>query len=137
MENLFIDTGAWIALEVTNDQSHLAASAFFRQEGFRYRWITTNWIMSEAVTWIARHSTHAAAVAFGKRVRSSRKVEILRVSEAHEEHAWKIFVRYADKNFGFVDCTSFAVMESLEIQYAFAFDKHFRQFGFQTLPLIK
>ncbi len=131
---LFVDTGAWIALEVSNDQNHQPAMRFFRSQGYLYRWVTTNWVVAETVTWLRRRSSHAAALRFDNRLRSSKRVLIVQVSGSHEERAWDIFARYDDKDFGLVDCTSFAVMESMGIEHAFTFDKHFRQFGFDILP---
>ena len=135
-KQLFVDTGAWIALEVSNDQNHLAATSFLRAQGFLYRWVTTNWVLSETVTWLRRRSTHAAALGFGTRLRNSRQVTVVCVGAAHEDRAWEIFARYDDKDFGYVDCTSFAVMESMGTDQAFSFDKHFRQFGFDILPYL-
>lgn len=43
--------------------------------------------------------------------------------------AWDVFRRYADKQWSFTDCTSKVVMEKLGIRKAFAFDRHFAQFG--------
>ncbi len=131
---IFVDTGAWIALEVTNDQNHHSAINFFRLQGYLYRWVTTNWVVAETVTWLRRRAGHAAALRFGTRLKSSKQVLVVRVSATHEERAWSIFAHYDDKDFGLVDCTSFAVMESMGIQQAFAFDRHFRQFGFDILP---
>jgi len=136
MQPLFIDTGAWIALEIANDHSHRAAIQFASQQGRLFQWITTNWVIAETITWLRRRTDHATAVRFGNRVRASQQLRILRVSETQENQAWSIFSRYQDKDFGFVDCTSFAVMESLGIQQAFAFDRHFRQAGYQTLPVL-
>lgn len=47
-----------------------------------------------------------------------------------------IFVeKYADKTFSFTDCTSFALMDRVEITEIFAFDDHFTQYGsFIVLP---
>jgi uncharacterized protein len=57
---------------------------------------------------------------------------IERVSEADETKAREIIDGYSDKGFSYTDATSFALMERLRVRRALAFDKHFRQYGFQT-----
>jgi len=52
----------------------------------------------------------------------------------HEEHAWTIFERYADQDFSFNDCTSFAVMQELRLSHAFTGDHHFATMGFLVVP---
>ena len=136
MNQLFVDTAAWLALEFRRDHYHEAAFAFAQSEARQFQWVTTNWILSETVTLLRRRTNHAIAVRFMERVRASKKLRIVRIEMPHEERAWVIFKRYADKDFGFVDCTSFAVMETLGIVDAFTFDRHFRQLGFNTLPNI-
>jgi predicted nucleic acid-binding protein len=54
---------------------------------------------------------------------------LLRITEEDEERAWRIFRQYDDKAFSFTDCTSFALMERLDINAVFAFDDHFLQYG--------
>jgi len=134
MKPLFIDTAAWLALEFSRDQYHAVALAFAQKEARQFQWVTTNWILSETVTLLRRRTNHAIAIRFMERVRVSKKLRIVRIETPHEELAWVIFKRYADKDFGFVDCTSFAVMETLGIVQAFTFDHHFRQLGFTTFP---
>ena len=135
MRQLFIDTSAWLALESAGDQYHDIAVTFAQNQARQFQWVTTNWILSETVTLLRRRTNHAVAVRFLERVRSSQRLKTVHIETPHEELAWVIFKRYADKSFGFVDCTSFAVMETLGIDEAFSFDHHFRQFGFQMLPL--
>jgi predicted nucleic acid-binding protein len=134
MQKLFVDTAAWIALEVINDERHEAAERFRREQGRAYQWITSNWVIWETVTWLRRRASHVAAVHFGERVLAADRIEIVTVSARVEASAWAIFKRYRDKDFGFIDCTSFAVMESLETAMAFTFDDHFRQAGYRMLP---
>ena len=45
------------------------------------------------------------------------------------EDLWRgraIAVDWPDQDFSIVDCTSFALIERLDIEHAFAFDRHFR-----------
>ncbi len=136
MRQLFIDAGAWVALESRTDRYHDVARTFARTDAQQFQWVTSNWVLFETASFLRRRSTHAVAVRFVERALNSKRLQIVRVERPHEERAWVIFKRYVDKDFGFLDCTSFAVMETLGIVDAFSFDRHFRQFGFQTLPLL-
>jgi predicted nucleic acid-binding protein len=51
------------------------------------------------------------------------------------EQAWALFRRFDDKEFSFTDCTSIALMRSLALREALAFDGHFTQAGFVELRL--
>ena len=44
--------------------------------------------------------------------------------------------RYADKDFSFTDCTSFAVMRELRLQKALTLDHHFAQMSFVAIPSV-
>lgn len=56
-----------------------------------------------------------------------------RVTEDDESKALTILQRYVDNTFSYTDACSFAVMERLRLKTAFAFDPHFRQYGFQVI----
>jgi predicted nucleic acid-binding protein len=74
------------------------------------------------------------AISFRRDLEASPTVRILWVDREDEEKAWKIFRTHKDKAYSFTDCTCFALMEVEAIKTAFAYDKHFRQHGFNTLP---
>jgi predicted nucleic acid-binding protein len=119
MQKLLVDTAAWTALELANDHNYSAAFEFRQEAGRTYRWVTT----------------HAKATQFYERVWQSASLDIVQVVPPHETLAWDIFRQYVDKKFSAVDCISFAVMKTMRITSAFTFDHHFRQAGFQTLPV--
>lgn len=48
--------------------------------------------------------------------------------------AWAYFRHREDKRFSRTDCVSFVLMERLGLENALAFDAHFVQAGFRTLP---
>ncbi|WP_258360070.1 type II toxin-antitoxin system VapC family toxin [Moorella sulfitireducens] len=134
-EFLFIDTSAWIALYDRDDAHHQAAANFFTPDNLReYRLtpVTTNFVFAEVYTYFCRN--HSAAIYIGKTLKESKTLRIVRVEEADEAIAWEIARKYADKDFSYTDCTSFAVMQRLNCRKAFTFDNHFRQMGFEVLP---
>ncbi|MCS4542140.1 MAG: PIN domain-containing protein [Euryarchaeota archaeon] len=135
---LFIDTSAFLALEDESDKNHISAIDFrdeLRKKGTKFRFLyTSNYAIDETLTLLRYACNHKAAVTFGEKMRKSKAIKILRISEEVEEKAWKIFKEYSDKDFSFTDCTSFAIMEAEGIQTAFAYDEHFKQYGFSILP---
>ena len=49
-------------------------------------------------------------------------------------YMWALLESHADKQWSYVDATSFALMERENVQSAFAFDHHFTQRGLAVLP---
>jgi len=45
----------------------------------------------------------------------------------------EIFKQYQDKDFSFVDCMSFAIMNQQNLSQAFTFDQHFAPAGFEMV----
>ena len=129
-----MDTWAWYALADTEDPDHeMARQANERLVDQGHTFVTTNFVLSETITLIRYHLYHAAAVRFWHTLHeliSAGLVELVRVSETHENAAWEIFERYADQRFSYTDCTSFAVMEDLQLTYAFTADRHFATCGY-------
>lgn len=75
----------------------------------------------------------SAAIRITGRIRESYDIE--RISEEDEKTAWKIIVDFNDKEFSYVDATSFALMTRLGLTRAFSFDDHFSQYpSIQRLP---
>jgi len=65
----------------------------------------------------------------GDKFFNSTLAEVRRLTEADIRAAWEVFRKFEDKDWSFTDCASYAVMERLGINKAFAFDHHFKQFG--------
>lgn len=135
---LFVDTSALVALEDRDDRNHSAALEYrerLRVGKTPFRSLhTSNYVMDETLTLIRVHLGHRVAVSFGESVKSSKAVNVLWIDSESDAVAWKIFTAHADKDFSYTDCTSFALMKREAISSAFAFDKHFEQYGFKTLP---
>lgn len=127
---VFVDTGAFFAIENERDRHHPEALDMrdeLMSQGQRL--VTSDYILDEVYTLIRMRVGHRASVEFGESIRTSRFFRIEPVTTADFEAAWRIFRRYDDKPFSFTDCTSFALMERLKIVSAFTFDRNFREYG--------
>lgn len=138
MNPIFVDTWAWYALTDSADDDHALAQLANEQlldEGNTF--VTTNFVLAEAVTLVRYNLHHTAAVRFWHTLRQLVEdglVELVRIEEADESVAWEIFERYSDQKFSYTDCTSFAVMRRLGLTRAFTADHHFSVLGFTLVP---
>jgi predicted nucleic acid-binding protein len=131
----FVDTGYLVALEAADDQHHAAALRHWRAlMQTRPQLVTTSFVLDEVATFFNSRGRHAKAVEIGERLLESPSVQLVHVDEDLFAAAWSYFRRRGDKRFSLTDCVSFVVMERLGIAAALAFDAHFVQAGFRTLP---
>ncbi len=80
-----------------------------------------------------RRAGHAAAVKFLDALERSKRIAVMRVDDAHEREALRWLRRHDEREYSFVDATSFAVMREKGIAEALAFDGDFAAAGFVEL----
>ena len=130
---MFTDTRAWYAYIDKSDTNH--ADAVELVKNLNRPLITSNYIFDETLTLVKLRMGYNVAISLGQKLWSQEVASLVRVTEEDESRAWEIFVQYEDKGFSFTDCTSFAIIERLKIDTAFAFDDHFIQYGkFIVIP---
>lgn len=133
---LFVDTSAFYAIEDPSDQDHKSAIDY--REKIKHdesiHLITSSYVIDESLTLMKDRLGYDSAIKFGRKVRDSKTIRIIHITQELEEKGWELFVKYKDKNFSFTDCVSFVLMERYNTTVAFTFDKHFEQYGFQKLP---
>jgi len=131
---IFLDTSAFLAIENRKDAHHQKALSFRDElltKGMAL--ITTDYVLDECYTLLRLRASHRVAVEFGEAVQGSSLIRTEYMTPEILEKAWHIFKYFKDKEFSFMDCTSFAFMESQGIKAAFGFAEHFRQYGKITL----
>ena len=124
---IFVDTSAWYAIIDKNDQDHAAAVSKIQM--LDRPLVTSNYIFDEILTLLQTRLGPSVAIPFGEKLWDQEVSALVRIIEEDEEKAWRVFRQYTDKGFSFTDCTSFALMERLDIDTVFAFDNHFVQYG--------
>jgi predicted nucleic acid-binding protein len=135
MKAVFVDTGYLLALELTNDQHHQAATRHWQGVVTALpRLVTTSYVFDEVVTFFNSRGQHTKAIQVGNNLLLSPSVQLIHVDTALFYEGWAYFQRHQDKDYSLTDCISFLVMQKLGIGTAFAFDQHFVQAGFTKEP---
>ncbi len=131
----FLDASYLLALELRNDQNHSAAVAHWRAAFTSPQsFVTTSYVFDEVVTLLNTRGYHHKAAQVGSALLRSLSVHLVHVDRSLFQEAWTYFQQHSDKAYSFTDCVSFTLMKNLHIEVAFAFDKHFLQAGFTTVP---
>jgi uncharacterized protein len=131
VKRVFVDSGAFFALLVPQDASHVAATSVFqRAQAERWKLSTTNVVVIETYALLLSRTRagRAAAIAFLDALEES-SLHIERIRRADERQAVALLRSHADKTYSLCDALSFVVMERLAIDEAVAYDRHFREYG--------
>jgi len=124
---IFIDTGAFIARYIKNDNHHFEAiNKWDNLIKRKKKLFTSNHIIDETITFLARKTNYLLALDKGRRIYSSNLFDILRTNLEDEIRALRYFEKYADKKISFTDCLSMALIERYRISKIFTFDSHFK-----------
>jgi predicted nucleic acid-binding protein len=129
---IFVDTSFWVAMRNARDRNHDVAVQLLEQHA-KAALLTTNQIRGETWTYLRRRAGHAAGVSFLDAIETSRRVRVIDVSPVQERESLEWLRRHDEREYSFVDATSFAVMRSQRILEALAFDGDFAAAGFVEL----
>jgi predicted nucleic acid-binding protein len=129
---IFVDSSFLIAGSIERDRHHDAALQLLRQTAGR-RIVTTNHVRGETWTWLRSRTWHGRAVEFLDGLEQRGHVQVSHLSEELEDGALRWLRQHDEREYSFVDATSFAYMRAKGIQDALAFDGAFAAAGFTEL----
>lgn len=132
MERFFIDTSAWYAFLVKNEKDHQHIVNLLTQPNQHL--ITSNNVFSELYTLLMARGYEEVAHSFGEKLREGKVGVIYRISEEDEEKAWGILKIKRGRGLSYVDATTTAMMERMQIKKIITLDSDFREFGFEIYP---
>lgn len=126
MTGFLIDAGAFLAMIDVSDSNHVAAALFVRSHSADSFYVPDT-VFAETMVLIKARLGARPAVDLGDRIRESRQFLLVPLTPDDHEATWTIFSRYTDKDWSYVDCSTFAMSRRLNIPNVFAFDHHFDQ----------
>ena len=94
---------------------------------------TSSQVRGETWTFLRRRAGHGAAVDFLDAIERSPRLQVIWIDQDFETEALRWLRRHDEREYSFVDATSFALMRARKIRSALAFDGDFAAAGFVEL----
>jgi predicted nucleic acid-binding protein len=101
--------------------------------GAKEQVLTSNLVVGETWTFLRRRGSHRVAVAFVDRIDAlvqAGKLVVHRVDPLEEDRAWQWLRQHVEREYSFVDASSFEIMRNRRMREALAFDHDFAAAGF-------
>jgi predicted nucleic acid-binding protein len=136
MSEIFVDTSGWGCLFDASQSFHALAASLYRTARTQNRkMVTTNYVLTELVALLTSplRLPRPTIIELLEGLKVSPYVEIVHIDESMDQETWQLFRRRPDKQWSWVDCASFVVMQRRGIQEALTTDHHFEQAGFVRL----
>lgn len=134
MRILFMDTSYLVGLLNPRDQIHELAKKVSAGLG-PCKMVTSEMVLAEALNGLADkgEKIRMAAVAAVIAIRNQASTKVFPQTSALFNTAFDLYRERIDKDWGLVDCASFAIMKQEGIAEALTADKDFEQAGFKAL----
>ena len=129
---IFVDTSFWVAARMRRDAHHRDAVELLERRR-DHPLVTSNQVRGETWTFLRRRDGHDGAVAFLDMLARTPRVTVEPVPASLEEQALRWLRRHDEREYSFVDATSFAFMRAQRVREALAFDGDFTAAGFTEL----
>lgn len=134
MNEVYADSGYWIAMLNRHDQWSLAAVRATRQTRGR-RIVTSEMVIVEFLNGVARYGaqSRSQAVITARSLYNNPNIEVIKQSSIQLAAAVERYSQRIDQRWSVTDCASFLIMEERGITDALAHDRDFVQAGFRAL----
>lgn len=134
MNQVFVDTAAWLALLNADDTWHQKARSL-RSDLVHtgHIFTTTDFVLLEIADALCAPRYRESTADFLRNVYHLKSTRVIALSQNLFHLGLKLYVERLDKDWGLTDCISFVIMQQQEISLAFTSDKHFEQAGFTRL----
>jgi predicted nucleic acid-binding protein len=132
--SIFVDASAFYALLNKKDDLHEEALSISKSLAETNEvLVTSNYTLAEAYTVIRSKLGFKTAESFIAEIRKNG-IQVTWIDEEVHNRGLEIFLENKEpRDLSFFDCVDLALMESLGIEKAFSFDRHFKSLGIQLI----
>lgn len=131
---VFGDTSFFFALVAKRDPAHRpAVTAYEKLLRTGARVITTDYVVDETLTLTKARIDARTSLSLLDRMERSESIDLQILTNERFLASKQYFRKHSDHDYSFTDCTSFVVMDELDIRAALTTDRHFAEAGFEML----
>lgn len=131
--SVFVDTSAFYAMIDRDDQWHPEAVDGFHLLAQEKRFLyVTNLVVAETYTLALVRLGYAIGNAW---LGTLGNLNVVFENPGHHRIVQSLLERYQGHGFSYTDAFSFVAMEETGIRTAFAFDRHFQEYGWDVFPM--
>ncbi len=128
----FVDSSAFFAWgDLTTGVGEKIRSLLVKKQ---IRLVTTNLVFAETISLLTKRIGKHKGFELGERIIQSDIIRLVYLEEELQKEAWQLYKKYKDKDFDFIDATSFVFCQKHGIKEAITLDSHFSQMGFKVYP---
>lgn len=131
-EEVFIDSGAFIAFLVRSDRRHEDTVTLFARPP--RRWCTSVLVVSETYSWFLHRLGEESAGTFRRFLQEVPKLRVLGASDEHRKAVWEKLDKLRGTKLTFVDASSLVWLEKRNIVTAWGTDHHLSLEGAKVIP---
>lgn len=116
---IFIDSSAYLSLLIPNDSNHKKALIVARKYE-REKHVASYAVLGEVLTVGSQKYDRQTTIRFVKKILDSPTIKIIETKELIDL-TWDLFKKVKNKNIGWVDCYSQAIIDKYRIESVFTF----------------
>jgi uncharacterized protein len=135
VNELFADTGFWVAQLLPDNALHPMAREWARKHAKSSKIITSDFVLTEFLNYVSKFGTftHNQAIQTCQHLYAAEEIVIITAHRTLLMDAMDLYRDFSDKQWSLTDCSSFVIMRERNITDALTHDHHFEQAGFKTL----
>ena len=130
--DIFADSSAFFALQDSESKEEEPLKKFILEN--HPSLVTTDFVFAESISLMTKRIGKYKGIDWGKDVFSSSVVRLIYLDEDLKREAWTLYCKFKDKDFDFIDATSFVFCKKNGIKEVLTLDRHFSQMGFHVRP---
>lgn len=134
--SLFVDTSGWASYIDRHDPFYRRARSIYQRSiAQRRNLVTTNYVIAELLALLSSRTDlpRSQIIEYIRTIRSAPAIQIVHVDPVMDSATWQMAEQYLDKQWSWVDMSSFVIMQQQGITDALTSDQHFIQAGFRRL----